>query len=136
MASGELGRLADDAHSLAAAARRRLDTTGDRERIRVRGRERGDFFEGARGGGLPRRHSRRAALRLPSSPFKEIFSFLSLPLPLDQRAGTTGTPAAFILSLEEILLPIASIASGGGPIQTSPAASTARAKPAFSERNP
>ena len=50
--------------------------------------------------------------------------------------GTTGTPAFSIRSRDAILLPIASIASGGGPIQTSPAASTARAKPAFSERKP
>jgi hypothetical protein len=35
-----------------------------------------------------------------------------------------------------VLFPINSIASGGGPIQTSPAASTARAKRAFSARNP
>ena len=35
-----------------------------------------------------------------------------------------------------IFEPIASIASGGGPIQTMPAASQARAKPAFSARKP
>ena len=34
------------------------------------------------------------------------------------------------------LLPIASMASGGGPIQVSPASATARAKAAFSERKP
>ena len=50
--------------------------------------------------------------------------------------GTTGTPAALILSLAEIFDPIASIASGGGPIQTIPAFSTARANSAFSERKP
>ena len=38
--------------------------------------------------------------------------------------------------LDSTLLPIAAIASGDGPIQVSPAASTARAKPAFSDRNP
>jgi hypothetical protein len=35
-----------------------------------------------------------------------------------------------------IFEPIASIASGGGPIQTMPASAQARAKAAFSARNP
>jgi hypothetical protein len=47
-----------------------------------------------------------------------------------------GTPAACISSRAVTLEPIASIASGGGPIQASPAASTARANPAFSARKP
>jgi hypothetical protein len=50
--------------------------------------------------------------------------------------GTIGTPAACILLRAASFEPIASIASGGGPIQPSPAASTARAKPAFSARKP
>ena len=50
--------------------------------------------------------------------------------------GTIGTPAARIRSRAAIFEPIASIASGGGPIQVSPASSTARAKAAFSARNP
>ena len=50
--------------------------------------------------------------------------------------GTIGTPAADILWRAPILEPIASIAEGGGPIQTSPASSQARAKSAFSARNP
>ncbi len=50
--------------------------------------------------------------------------------------GTIGTPAACIRSRAAIFEPIASIAPGGGPIQTSPAASTARAKSAFSARKP
>ncbi len=50
--------------------------------------------------------------------------------------GTTGTPAAAIRSRAAVFEPITSIASGGGPIQTSPAPATARAKPAFSARNP
>ncbi len=49
---------------------------------------------------------------------------------------TIGTPAADIRSRAAIFDPIASIASGGGPIHTSPASSTARAKGAFSARNP
>ena len=50
--------------------------------------------------------------------------------------GTTGTPAARMRSRAAIFEPIASIASGGGPIQTSPALSTIRANSAFSARNP
>ena len=50
--------------------------------------------------------------------------------------GTTGTPAARMRSRAAIFEPIASIASGGGPIQTSPASSTRRANSAFSARNP
>ena len=48
-----------------------------------------------------------------------------------------GTPAAaHRASRASVFEPISSIASGGGPIQTSPAASTARAKAAFSARKP
>jgi hypothetical protein len=47
-----------------------------------------------------------------------------------------GMPAAFIRSRASVLEPIASIASGGGPIQTRPACSTARANDAFSARKP
>ena len=50
--------------------------------------------------------------------------------------GTMGTPAAFMSSRLAVLLPMASMALGGGPIHTSPAADTARAKSAFSLRNP
>ena len=50
--------------------------------------------------------------------------------------GTIGTPAAAMRCRAPILEPIASIASGGGPIQTRPAASQARAKAAFSARKP
>ena len=46
------------------------------------------------------------------------------------------TPASCIAVRAAVLFPISSIASGGGPIQTSPAPSTARAKAAFSARNP
>jgi hypothetical protein len=52
------------------------------------------------------------------------------------RSVSTGTPAAAISRFDSILLPIAAIASGGGPTQVSPAAMTARAKSAFSDRNP
>ena len=50
--------------------------------------------------------------------------------------GTIGTPAFFIRSRAAVFEPIASIALGGGPIQTMPAASTASAKRAFSARKP
>ncbi len=47
-----------------------------------------------------------------------------------------GTPASRIRRRASVFDPIASIASGGGPIQVSPAASTARANRAFSARKP
>ena len=50
--------------------------------------------------------------------------------------GMIGTPAALIVWRAATFEPMSSIASGGGPIQTRPAASTARAKSAFSARNP
>jgi hypothetical protein len=50
--------------------------------------------------------------------------------------GTTGT-FAFVASVRAaVLLPIAAIASAGGPIQTMPASRTARANASLSERNP
>ena len=51
-------------------------------------------------------------------------------------ASSTGTPAAAISSLAPIFEPIASIDSGVGPTQVSPASITARAKSAFSDRKP
>ncbi len=50
--------------------------------------------------------------------------------------GMIGTPASRIRSRAAVFEPIASIASGGGPIHTSPASPTCRAKEAFSARNP
>ena len=50
--------------------------------------------------------------------------------------GTTGTPAAIIFSRARVLSPMASMASAGGPMKMTPAASQARANSAFSERKP
>ena len=50
--------------------------------------------------------------------------------------GTTGTPACVISSRARTLSPIASIASGGGPMKTMPASRQARANAAFSDRKP
>ncbi len=50
--------------------------------------------------------------------------------------GTDATCARAAARRDEILSPITSIASGGGPIHVTPAALTARAKSAFSEKNP
>jgi hypothetical protein len=51
--------------------------------------------------------------------------------------GTASTPAAAAAFREEILSPMMSIASGGGPIHATPSRSMmARAKSAFSEKNP
>ena len=51
-------------------------------------------------------------------------------------SSSTGTPAAAIIFLASILLPIACTAATGGPIHVSPASCTAAANSAFSERNP
>ena len=51
-------------------------------------------------------------------------------------SASTGTPAAAISRFASILDPIRAIACGGGPIHTRPAASTARANPAFSDSRP
>ncbi len=50
--------------------------------------------------------------------------------------GTIGTPASFITSRALVLEPMASIASAGGPMNTIPASSQARAKAEFSARKP
>jgi len=50
--------------------------------------------------------------------------------------GTRGAPTFWAMCRACTLSPRASIAAGGGPIQVSPAAITARAKSAFSARNP
>ena len=47
-----------------------------------------------------------------------------------------GTPAARIAVRAAVFEPISSIAAAGGPIHVNPAASTDRAKPAFSARKP
>ena len=54
----------------------------------------------------------------------------------DVTGRRTGTPAASISFLDSIFEPICSIDSGEGPIHVRPAASTARAKSAFSDRKP
>ena len=50
--------------------------------------------------------------------------------------GTIGTPASAMISRARVFDPIASIASGGGPMKTIPASVQARAKSAFSAKNP
>jgi hypothetical protein len=50
--------------------------------------------------------------------------------------GTIGTPAACAAVGASVFEPISSIAELGGPIQTTPASSQARAKAAFSARKP
>ena len=50
--------------------------------------------------------------------------------------GTIGTPASAMISRARVFEPIASIASGGGPMKTIPASAQARAKSAFSARKP
>ena len=55
---------------------------------------------------------------------------------IDDEPGITGTPAALTCSLARILSPMTSSALTPGPTNTMPAASHARARSAFSERNP
>ena len=50
--------------------------------------------------------------------------------------GTEATSDAAAALRDEILSPITSIASGGGPIQIAPASVRVRAKSAFSAKNP
>ena len=50
--------------------------------------------------------------------------------------GTTGTPNADTVALAAILSPMVAMAVTGGPMNTMPAASSAAANSAFSERNP
>ncbi len=50
--------------------------------------------------------------------------------------GTIGTPASAMISRALVFEPIASIASGGGPIKMIPASAQARANSAFSARKP
>jgi hypothetical protein len=50
--------------------------------------------------------------------------------------GTTGTPAAFASRRAEVFSPMSAIVSLRGPMNTTPAASQARAKSAFSARKP
>ncbi len=52
------------------------------------------------------------------------------------RPGSVGTPAAAAASFALTLSPSASIASGGGPMNVTPASAQARAKAAFSLRKP
>ena len=56
--------------------------------------------------------------------------------PVGITEGATGTPFARANSIAEILSPIRRMVSGRGPMKTSPASPTARAKSAFSERKP
>ncbi len=56
--------------------------------------------------------------------------------PLPEEPGTTGTPAAFTVSLARILSPIREMALAGGPMKARPASAQACAKAAFSARKP
>lgn len=91
--------------------------------------------------------SRTSRIPLPPPP-ADGFSSTGIPIsraasansasvsPLPEDPGTTGTPAAFTVSLARILSPMSEMASAGGPMKTSPASAHARAKSAFSARNP
>jgi hypothetical protein len=56
--------------------------------------------------------------------------------PAPDTPGITGTPAAAMIRFASILLPMARIAAGGGPMNVSPAAAHRSANSAFSARKP
>ena len=58
------------------------------------------------------------------------------PSPVTSQDSRTGTPTSASSRLAASLSPIVSMTSAGGPTQVSPAAVTARAKSARSDRNP
>jgi hypothetical protein len=60
----------------------------------------------------------------------------SAPVTGSAVPGTWGAPARWAMCRAETLSPRERMASGGGPIQVSPASMTAWAKSAFSERKP
>ena len=70
----------------------------------------------------------------PNSSPKEITS--SADVRTSERPGTPATPPFSAARRELILSPITSMASGGGPTNVTPSAVIARAKSAFSEKNP
>jgi len=84
---------------------------------------------------MPRPPPPAAALSISGRPMPDK-SGVTAASSGTSRPGTTGTPASLAARRAASLLPNASWASGGGPIQISPASRTARAKAAFSDRNP
>ena len=56
--------------------------------------------------------------------------------PISSTEGSSGMPASAAAALAASLSPMAAMASGWGPTQTSPASSTARAASARSDRKP
>ena len=87
----------------------------------------------------PSRSSARSTTRMPRPPPPADAFTSSGKSPGWAVSGSMlriGTPASAMISLARILLPIASMDSGVGPIQIRPASATARAKSAFSDRKP
>ena len=63
-------------------------------------------------------------------------SFTSSMSPLSSAPGTSGTPAVSAIRLASTLRAIERIDVGVGPTHVRPAAATASANSAFSDRNP
>ena len=74
-------------------------------------------------------------MRIPLPP-PPAAALTSTGKPASSPRGTTGTPAATAISRAASLRPILSITSAGGPTKLMPAATTARANSARSDRNP
>ena len=86
---------------------------------------------------FPCRRRRPTASRAPGSrsPIAALARSSSV-IPGSTRPGTTGTPDAATWNFAWILSPIIRMAVGEGPMKTTPLATQASAKFAFSERNP
>ncbi len=78
-----------------------------------------------------------AALIATGQPYSSPNATISSTLTMASSVpGTASTPAAAAALRDEILSPMTSMASGGGPIQVTPLAAMARANSAFSAKKP
>ena len=84
---------------------------------------------------MPRPPPPNAALTRSGKPTLAAAADRS-PSPVTVIPGSTGTPASAIAAFAATLSPIAAMVSGAGPTKISPASAQARAKAAFSDKNP
>ena len=86
---------------------------------------------------MPRPPPPYAALMATGQPYCSPNATTSSAGPTGSSVpGTGATPAATAVRRAAIFSPIASMASGGGPMNVTPFSVMARAKSAFSEKNP
>ena len=84
---------------------------------------------------MPRPPPPAAALIITGKPMRRGAERRNSTPSIRRRPGTAHAGRA-ALARAAALSPMVRIVSGVGPMKTSPAASTASAKPAFSDRNP